>query len=151
MTSNIDQFERDLKRLGQEKFVRQLTELYKAVVLTAFQYVTANSLTVGVAYGSPVLTGRFYGSHTLTIGSVDTRVKPENPKGSAAPYPGIPLSQAASIVARLKLDDIVYIANALPYARRIEFEGWSKFKAPNGVYRVAANLVRMKYKNVTVN
>lgn len=147
MGSNIAQFEADLKRKGQEKFVRNVTELYKSVVLQTFQYITADSLQVGKKYGSPVLTGRFYASHTINIGRIDTKVKPENKSGAV--YPGIPLSQAALTVANLKLEDVVYIANSLPYAQRLE-DGYSKMKAPNGIYKVAADLIKVKFKNVTV-
>lgn len=145
MASNISQFEKDLSTKGHEKFVRQVTEFYKSLVLTTFQYVSSDVMTTGKSFGSPVATGRFYNSHTIRIGSVDPRVKPEGKYKS-----GIPLSQAAAAIANLKLSDIVFIANSLPYARRIEFEGWSSVKAPHGVYRVAANLVKVKFKNVTV-
>ena len=150
MASNINDFERQLTAKGQEKFVRQVTELYKSLVLTTYQYITANVMTTGKVFGSPVATGRYYNSHTIRIGSIDTRVKPDNPRGQDSPYSGLPLSQAAAAISNLKLSDVVYIANSLPYARKIEFEGWSKAKAPHGVYRVAANLVKVKFKNVTV-
>ena len=120
MASNIKEFERQLAAKGQEKFVRQVTEFYKSLVLTTFQYITADVMTTGKRFGSPVLTGRFYNSHTIRIGSVDPRVKSEGEYKS-----GIPLSQAAAAIANLKLSDVVYIANSLPYARRIEFDGWS--------------------------
>lgn len=145
MASNINDFERQLTAKGQEKFVRQVTELYKSLVITTYQYITANVLTTSKVFGSPVATGRYYNSHTIRIGSVDPRVKPEGEYKS-----GLPLSQAAGAISNLKLEDVVYIANSLPYARKIEFEGWSKAKAPHGVYRVAANLVKVKFKNVTV-
>ena len=42
----------------------------------------------------------------------------------------------------LALDKIFYFTNNLPYAFRIEFEGWSKVKAPQGMVR--RNAIRWK-------
>ena len=42
----------------------------------------------------------------------------------------------------LTLDKTFYFTNNLPYAFRIEFEGWSKVKAPQGMVR--RNAIRWK-------
>nr|WP_315059865.1 hypothetical protein [uncultured Campylobacter sp.] len=42
----------------------------------------------------------------------------------------------------LTLDKTFYFTNNLPYALRIEFEGWSKVKAPQGMVR--CNAIRWK-------
>lgn len=42
---------------------------------------------------------------------------------------------------KFKLGDTLYLTNNLPYAERIEFEGWSK-KAPQGMVR--RNIVRWR-------
>lgn len=42
----------------------------------------------------------------------------------------------------LALDKTFYFTNNLPYALRIEFEGWSKVKAPQGMVR--RNAIRWK-------
>ncbi|AMD43328.1 tail completion or Neck1 protein [Pseudomonas phage ZC01] len=34
-----------------------------------------------------------------------------------------------------KLEDTVFFTNNLPYAHRIEFDGWSRYKAPQGMVR----------------
>lgn len=34
-----------------------------------------------------------------------------------------------------KLEDTVFFTNNLPYAYRIEFDGWSRYKAPQGMVR----------------
>lgn len=39
-----------------------------------------------------------------------------------------------------KLEDTVFFTNNLPYAHRIEFDGWSRYKAPQGMVR--KNVVR---------
>jgi hypothetical protein len=46
----------------------RLAKIYKAVVLELYKRITANSLQVGIAYGSPVLTGRYDASHTIARG-----------------------------------------------------------------------------------
>jgi hypothetical protein len=38
----------------------QTTEIYKAVVLELYKRITANSPQVDIAYGSPLMTGRYF-------------------------------------------------------------------------------------------
>lgn len=45
------------------------------------------------------------------------------------------------------VDDVVTFINVLPYARRIE-KGWSKKQAPDGVYEVAASIVRARFGRI---
>jgi len=52
-----------------KKVIGQTTELYKSVVLELYKRITANSLQVGIEYGSPVLTGRYDASHTIARGA----------------------------------------------------------------------------------
>src|SRR5918994_1489955 len=67
MAKSIDQ---QIKDAMAKKVVGRTTEIYKAVVLELYLRITANSLQVGIAYGSPVLTGRYYASHTIARGGV---------------------------------------------------------------------------------
>src|SRR5688500_13605042 len=78
MVKNIDQ---QIKDAMATKVVGRTTEIYKAVVLELYQRITANSLQVGLAYGSPVLTGRYYTSHIVARGRIDTTVREPNPDG----------------------------------------------------------------------
>ncbi|QIQ65288.1 hypothetical protein 19_00016 [Pseudomonas phage Epa19] len=48
------------------------------------------------------------------------------------------LAEAAANLGELK--DTVFFTNNLPYAERIEYDGWSRFKAPQGMVR--KNVVR---------
>ena len=69
MAKSIDQ---QIKDAMAKKVVGRTTEIYKAVVLELYKRITANSLQVGIAYGSPVLTGRYYASHTIAgLGSTE--------------------------------------------------------------------------------
>jgi hypothetical protein len=66
MAKSIDQ---QIKDAMAKKVVGRTTEIYKGVVLELYKRITANSLQVGIAYGSPVLTGRYYASHTVARGT----------------------------------------------------------------------------------
>jgi hypothetical protein len=88
MARSVDQ---QIKDAMAKKVVGRTTEIYKGVVLELYKRITANSLQVGIAYGSPVLTGRYYASHTIARGRIDTTVREPNPDGEENPYPGLPL------------------------------------------------------------
>src|SRR5687767_1330414 len=96
---NIDE---QIKSTMAKKVVGRTTEIYKAVVLELYQCITANSLQVGIADGSPVLTGRYYASHTIARGRIDTTVCDPNPDGEENPYPGLPLTNAAAALTGFK-------------------------------------------------
>lgn len=145
---------------SKQRVVRAVVETHKAIAIKAYSLIAADTRDTGLRYGSPVWSGRFRASHTIAIGAPDTTVKPPNPDtvGAGATrwptepdgiYNAPPVSYAAQKLTSLKPFQIVYIANALPYARRIEL-GYSKFKAPEGVYEVTAAAVGAQYKNVTV-
>jgi hypothetical protein len=142
MTKSIDQ---QINNVMAKKVVGRTTEMYKAVVLELYKRITANSLQVGLAYGSPVLTGRYYASHTVARGRIDTTVREPNPDGDESPYPGLPLTNAAAALVGFRLGETTYIANSLPYAQLLE-EGHSRFKAPEGIYGVVAEQVAQKFK-----
>lgn len=83
---------------------------------------------------SPVDTGAYRASHIVSIGSVDMGVR-----GSE-----VNANQDAAIQAvKIKLGNLVYIQNNLPYAERLE-NGWSD-QAPQGVYNTTFNFISQKY------
>ena len=122
------------------KVVGRTTELDKAVVPELYQRISADSLHVGLAYGSPVLTGRDSASHTIARGRIDTPVREPNPDGDERPYPGVPLTNAAAALTGFRLGETTDIVNSLPYAPVLE-EGHSQVKAPEGISGVAAEPV----------
>ena len=71
-------------------------------MLELYKRITANSLQVGIHYGSPVLTGRYYASHTIARGRIDKTVREPNPEGEDNPYPGLPLTNAAAALTGFK-------------------------------------------------
>lgn len=140
-------FEAQVKRVMEKKVVQKVVELQKAVAVTAWQYITANTAFTALAYGSPVLSGRYYTSHTVSINNIDTNVRAPNPAGADDPYKGLPISMASQKLFSLKLGDTVFIANSLDYARKLE-GGWSRLKAPEGIYGVSVEAVIAKFRNV---
>jgi hypothetical protein len=51
----------------------------------------------------------------------------------------------------IKLGDRVYLTNNLPYARRIEYDGWSKVKAPQGMLRITVKEHKAKLRQYGFN
>ncbi|KYQ84261.1 hypothetical protein AWW72_10185 [Acinetobacter sp. NRRL B-65365] len=91
---------------------------------------TVQSLVVS----SPVDTGTYRASHIVSIGSVDMGVR----------EPEVNANQDAAIQAvKIKLGNLVYIQNNLPYAERLE-NGWSD-QAPQGIYSTTFNFISQKY------
>lgn len=87
-----------------------------------------------VILDTPVLTGRLRGNWQTSVrtpasGELD-RVDENGSKALAEMKEGLGQGDVA-----------VYLVNNLPYAARIEFEGWSHTKAPEGMVR--RNVVRI--------
>lgn len=87
---------------------------------------------------TPVDSGRLKGNWVASSES-PTFVQLENVRTEEKT-----ISDALPIISSFRLDGVIYLTNSLPYANRIEYEGWSQ-KAPDGmvrknVQRVAANL-----------
>lgn len=83
-----------------------------------------------VILDTPVLTGRLRGNWRISEGQpvLDTtdRVDPSG---------GTVLAEVSATVAKSKGDTTLFLSNSLPYARRIEYDGWSHTKAPEGMVR----------------
>lgn len=147
--SELGEFFKQLDEEHQEKAVRRVVEFCKAVVLTTYSMIQTDSRTVGIAYGSPVLTGRYRASHTVAINRIDKTTVAPSETGDEDSIPAKPIAMVSAIMNALKLGDKVYIANTLPYARRLEF-GHSRLKAPEGIYQVTADRVKAKFANVNI-
>ena len=81
-----------------------------------------------VVLRSPVDTGRFRANWNFSINSPDTSSSETTDKARG--------TQQAMKALQYGAGQIVYLTNALPYARRLE-HGWSK-QAPNGMVKVSA-------------
>lgn len=84
---------------------------------------------------TPVLSGRLRGNWQTTITSPATGVIGSRDEASA-------IAEVQRMAAQSKGSDVVILRNNLPYAYRIEFDGWSRVKAPQGMMR--RNVARFK-------
>jgi len=79
---------------------------------------------------SPVDSGRFKGNWFASINSANIATNGGlDPSGAGA------ISAAKAITLQLKNSQTFYFTNNLPYAYRLEYEGWSK-QAPMGMVRL---------------
>lgn len=110
-------FESQLRGFGV-KALDKVDKVRRASVLELFKLVIM---------ATPVDTGRLRGNWQTTInslaGAATTR---DDPSGAAA------LAEAMANLGSLA--DVVWFTNNLPYAERIEYEGWSR-QAPEGMVR----------------
>ena len=103
------------------KTKERVDDVHREVVIQV-----ANSLITG----SAVDTGRFRANWVPGINAVNTTTTDATDKTGAA-------ALGAITSAIPKPGGVFYITNSLPYARRLEYEGWSK-QMPAGVVRVTA-------------
>lgn len=76
--------------------------------------------------------GQFRANWNLSIEAVDTSTtEDKDPSGKAA------IKRAQGRIESYKLGDRIFITNSLPYAYRLEYEGWSS-QAPQGMVRITA-------------
>ncbi|MEE9140768.1 MAG: HK97 gp10 family phage protein [Alphaproteobacteria bacterium] len=127
--ADLRAFERELNEAVRQVEAK-LVEVQRQVALFVYEQVVANS---------PVGTGRYRASHTIAVGAPDETVHPglAAPDGAGeAPVISAPsMAEARAELASLKPFEVVWVANALPYAEAIE-QG-SSDQAPGGVYAVA--------------
>ena len=110
-------FERQLKGFGV-KTLERVDKIRRSAVLELFKLVIE---------GTPFDTGRLRGNWQTTINSPATAsIGRLDPSGAAA---------VAEAVANLgSLVDVIWFTNNLPYAERIEYDGWSA-QAREGMVR----------------
>ena len=110
-----------------EKTSKQIEMMRRGVTLKLFNAVILDT---------PVLTGRLRGNWRVSEGKpiLDT-VDRVDPAGA------IVMTEVANAVSTSRNGDTaMYLSNSLPYAARIEYDGWSHTKAPQGMVR--KNVVR---------
>lgn len=85
-----------------------------------------------VVLRTPVDTGRLRANWQFGVGSINTATTESTDSSGAAVISNIASQALASPVGGK-----TYLSNNLPYASRIEYEGWSKTKAPQGMVRIS--------------
>lgn len=88
-----------------------------------------------VILDTPVLTGRLRANWRFQEGTPQMAPIDRTDKSGQ-----VPISEVTEGVARSTGHYDVYLTNNLPYAHRVEFEGWSHTKAPEGMMR--RNVIR---------
>ena len=112
------------KKAGED-----MAALHKAVILELF---------TSVILDTPVLEGRLRGNWIISADSpANGTFDVIDPDGSKT------TRRVEDFVSRLSdLKNFnIFLANNLPYAHRIEYDGWSHTKAPQGMVR--NNLIRV--------
>lgn len=110
-------FQRDLDAF-HAKAMKYVDQVRRASILELFKLVIM---------ATPVDTGRLRGNWQTTINSpAMSELERLDPNG------GIALAEVLANMGGLL--DVVYFSNNLPYAERIEYEGWSA-QAPEGMVR----------------
>lgn len=83
-----------------------------------------------VILDTPVDTGRLRGNWQLKEGDPEQSTRELlDPSGAVA------ISEMTEGVNKSKAEEVMYLSNNLPYAARVEFDGWSHTKAPEGMVR----------------
>lgn len=113
-------FAQDLKRFADATLTRH-DKVKKAFAISLFGSVIMDT---------PVDTGRLRGNWQCSIGSQDTSVTDNTDK-----YGSLTVNAMQLKVKGSRGEDAIFLSNSLPYASRIEYDGWSHTKAPNGMVR----------------
>jgi hypothetical protein len=119
--ANNDRFRAGFKRqIDQAKAKHQL--FMRKLMLEVDQRIVLKS---------PVDTGRFRANWNIGNGSVD-----DSTSMAIDPSGGATLAKSAEAINSIVINgQMIYVTNSLPYAQRLEYEGWSK-QAPAGMVRI---------------
>ena len=122
----MSSFSADLKKFA-EATKRNLNDTVRGVVL---------ELGTRIVQRSPVDTGKFRGNWQLTVGGPDIRTNEPFDKQELGSSPSAgTFDRWKGEIGAATIGSTFYITNSLPYARRLEYEGWSQ-QAPAGMVRV---------------
>lgn len=82
-----------------------------------------------ITFDTPVLDGFLRGSWKVSEGEPSDGVGGPDLSGQ------VTVNQMNTSIGATQFKSTVYLVNNQPYAYRIEFEGWSSIKAPDGMVR----------------
>ena len=111
--------------LDLSKFAKLTENKMELVVKKAFI-----GLSSDIIKDTPVAEGRLRANWQVGINKFDESTTEDTDKSGSTT-----IARVEGDSNRFKLGDMITLSNNLPYARRIEFEGWSK-KAPAGMVRI---------------
>lgn len=108
-------------------------------------YNIVTELFNNIVYDTPVLDGYLKNSwFTATGNKFSSQLGLTPDSGGSGSLMNIQSLRQAR--AFYKKDGVVTMTNNQPYAYRIEYLGWSKYKAPYGMVRINLLTVASKYK-----
>lgn len=111
----------DLRRFAQKSNQKMETVIKSSLIRVGSSIVAK----------TPVRDGRLKNNWMSAYGTIDTTVTQSvDPSGSQAD------SRLRVAVSGVKVGEVFYFTNSLPYAYRIEYEGWSE-NAKFGMVRVS--------------
>lgn len=113
---------------GQTKFAIEVANWCDKALADADEVLRTATMEIfgRVIDRSPVKSGRFKGNWNASVGAADTSVSDRKDPGGS-----VTKARVQSSVSSAKSGDEIFLVNALPYARKLEF-GSSK-QAPLGV------------------
>jgi hypothetical protein len=132
---NLAQFEKQLDDVVKEKVEKRVVDISRFIISVTYNNVIQNASEVS-GYGSPVLRGNFRRNHKIAINYVDQSFSYNLSATEERPLGPLKANKEVAKLASLQIGDTVFISNSLPYARRLESEGWST-KTPQGIYKVS--------------
>ncbi len=100
--------------------------------LESMMRLSCSVITAKVLTRTPILSGSLRASWTPNKGKPIANNVTIN---EGDPIPA--RNKAAPVINSLRAGDTYSLANGKPYVRRIEYEGWSKYKEPAGMLRVS--------------
>jgi hypothetical protein len=127
-------------------FIADLKQFQNKILpetFVAFQKWLSLELYRRIMQKTPVDKGMLRGSWTISIGAQDTT--PANKQTSSSDGSDLSASErglfqaAVSQMSDLKIGQVIWINNAMPYVLRIEFDGHSSVKAPKGMVQISIN------------
>lgn len=122
--------------------IARLVDKYKGNIDRAVR-VTGMELTRRIVLNTPVDSGRLRGNWQVTVNTPASGTIDRTDKGGSGTI------QAAMAAIRQAPGNVLWISNNLPYAQRIEYEGWSKVKAPAGMVRVSIVEVQDRFDRLS--
>ena len=93
-------------------------------------------LSTAVIKDTPVLSGRLRNSWFVAVDGFAKGVSDSTSKGDEV------ISEMISDTNEFKIGKMISLTNNIPYAMRIEYDGWSAIKAPKGM--VGLNVQRFQ-------
>jgi hypothetical protein len=117
----MGKFADDLSKFNR-KSSKEMARVKKGVAIKLFNAIVEDT---------PVLAGTLRGNWRFSIGAPDRRVNEltRDTTGSVS------MQIINEVVGSSKGDDAIFMSNSMPYAARIEYDGWSHTKSPFGMVR----------------